>query len=299
MDYGHDLLFGVFITPTSADPLLPVDLTLTAEDAGLDLATFQDHPYQPALQDAWTLMSYVAARTERIHLAGNVLNLPLRNPVVLARAAASLDRLTGGRVELGLGAGGFREAIASIGGPSLTPGRSMRGLDEAITILREVWDAEARGGIRVDGTEYRISGAKRGPAPAHDIGIWVGALGPKMLDLVGRRADGWLPSLGNLREGVVTLDEMNAKIDAGAVAAGRSPSDVRRLANLGGTFAGRNGPLLAGPLQSWAPDLAELAVDHGLSGFILASDDAAEIELYGSQVAPEVRELVARRRAAG
>ncbi|HEU4808618.1 MAG TPA: LLM class flavin-dependent oxidoreductase, partial [Homoserinimonas sp.] len=96
-DYGHDLLFGVFITPANNPPMHAVDLTVAAERAGLDLATFQDHPYQPRFHDTWILMSFIAARTERIRLASNVLNLPLRLPAVVARSAASLDLLSAGR----------------------------------------------------------------------------------------------------------------------------------------------------------------------------------------------------------
>ena len=80
MDYGHDLLFGVFITPTNDPAVDPIGLSVLAEQAGLDLATYQDHPYQPSFYDTWTLMSYAAARTDRIRLSANVLNLPLRPP---------------------------------------------------------------------------------------------------------------------------------------------------------------------------------------------------------------------------
>ena len=106
MDYGHRLEFGAFITPAAADPEAPVRSRRSAEAAGLDLVTFQDHPYQPAFLDTWTLMSFVAARTDSIRIAPNVLNVPLRPPAVLARAAASLDLLSGGRFDLALGAGG-------------------------------------------------------------------------------------------------------------------------------------------------------------------------------------------------
>src|ERR671933_273846 len=105
MDYGHHLTFGTFITPQNRRPQDVVALAQLTEQAGLDLVTFQDHPYQPAFLDAWTLLTWVAAQTERVKLSGNVLNLPLRPPAVLARAPASLDLLPGGRVELGLGAG--------------------------------------------------------------------------------------------------------------------------------------------------------------------------------------------------
>jgi len=120
-DYGHDLLFGSFITPTNADPEQVLALTSASEAAGLDLATFQDHPYQPGFFDTWTLLSFLAARTSTIRLTANVLNLPLRPPAVVARAAASLDILSGGRIELGLGAGAFWDAIVAMGGERLTP----------------------------------------------------------------------------------------------------------------------------------------------------------------------------------
>ena len=58
-DYGHDLVFGTFLTPRNAEPQAPVALARLSERAGLDLVTFQDHPYQPAFLDAWTLLSYV------------------------------------------------------------------------------------------------------------------------------------------------------------------------------------------------------------------------------------------------
>lgn len=295
-DYGHDLIFGTFVTP-AADPVHgAVDLAVVADRAGLDLVTFQDHPYQPAFHDTWTLLAYAAARTERVRLAGNVLNLPLRQPAVLARAAASLDRLTGGRVELGLGAGGFWDAIVAMGGPRRSPGEAVTALEEAIDVIRQVWDADSRGGVRVEGEHYRVRGAKRGPAPAHDIGIWVGAYGPRMLRLTGRLGDGWLPSLGYLKGGPADLDRMNEQIDEGAAAAGREPAAVRRLLNISGAFLPAGRALLKGPAEQWAEDLAGLTLEHGVSGFVLAADDAATTERFAREVAPATRELVAAER---
>jgi alkanesulfonate monooxygenase SsuD/methylene tetrahydromethanopterin reductase-like flavin-dependent oxidoreductase (luciferase family)/hemerythrin-like domain-containing protein len=288
-----DLLFGTFITPSAQAPDQVVALARLAEDAGLDLATFQDHPYQPAFLDTWTLMSYVAAATSRIRLSGNVLNLPLRQPVVLARSAASLDLLSGGRVELGIGAGGFWNAIEAAGGRRLAPGESVDALGEAIRIIREVWDVEQRGGVRVDGSYYRVVGAKRGPAPAHDIGIWVGAYKPRMLRLVGRSADGWLPSLSYLPGGAKDLPGLNAIIDEAAAESGRAPQDVRRLLNVSGQFARSASGFLVGPPAHWAEGLAELAREHGISAFILAGDDPAAVRTFGEEVAPAVRQLLA------
>lgn len=282
MDYGHDLLFGTFITPGAADPQRVVQLAVLTEESGLDLVTFQDHPYQPRFLDTTTLLAYVGARTERVLLAADVTNLPLRPPAVLARAAASLDLLTGGRFALGLGAGAFWDAIVAMGGTRLEPGEAVTALGEAIDIIRALWDTEAVGGVRVNGSRYQVVGAKRGPAPAHPVPIWVGAYRPRMLRLVGERADGWLPSLSYLR-GPEVLGELSAAIDAAATAAGRAPSAVRRLVNLD-------------PDMADAGLLSDLALRHGVSGFIVTGDDPDVIRRLGAEVAPRTRDAVAAAR---
>ncbi|MFC5827484.1 LLM class flavin-dependent oxidoreductase [Nonomuraea insulae] len=281
-DYGHDLLFSVNLVPTAQQADTVVAHAQLAERAGLDLVTFQDHPYQPALLDTWTLLSYVAAATRTIRLAGNVHPLPLRPPAMLAQAAASLDLLSHGRFELALGTGGYWDAIASMGAPRLTPGQAVEALEEGIQIIRAAWDTSAPGGIRHHGTHYRVDGAERGPRPAHDIGIWLGAYKPRMLRLTGRLADGWLPSLPRFQS-FAEIGEGNAIVDEAAAEAGRSPADIRRLLNLG-----RELP----PEQ-----LAELALDHGISVFTLMADDARRIERFAAETAPAVRELVAAERS--
>ncbi|GAA1658116.1 LLM class flavin-dependent oxidoreductase [Actinoplanes couchii] len=275
-DYGYPLQFGSFLTPSAGDPDRVVALTVLAEQAGLDLVTYQDHPYQPGFLDTWTLLSWAAARTQRVSLAANVTNLPLRPPAVLARSVASLDLLSGGRIELGLGAGAFWEAIEAMGGQRLTPAQAVQALEEGIDVIRELWDVDGKRAVRVDGTYHRVVGAKRGPAPAHDVGIWLGAYKPRMLALTGRRADGWLPSLGYLKPGDLTAG--NKIIDEAALAAGRQPSDIRRLLNIG-------------PGQT-PEELAELALGDGVSTFILATDDPTELRRFAAEVAPAVRELV-------
>jgi alkanesulfonate monooxygenase SsuD/methylene tetrahydromethanopterin reductase-like flavin-dependent oxidoreductase (luciferase family) len=291
-DYGHELQFGSFLTPSSRDPQAVVTLARAAERAGLDLVTFQDHPYQPRFLDTWTLLSYVAARTERVHLAPNVLNVPLRPPAVVARAAASLDLLTDGRIELGLGSGAFWDAIEAMGGTRLTPGQAVAAVGEAIEIIRGVWDADERTPLRVPGAHHRVEGAKRGPRPAHDIAIWLGALKPRMLRLIGRSADGWLPSLAYL--GVEAMPEANATIDEAATDAGRSPAAIRRLLNVGGSLGGDG---LTGPPATWTERLAELTLIHGFSTFILATDDADDLAVFGKEVAPAVRAEVEAERS--
>ncbi|WP_402377703.1 LLM class flavin-dependent oxidoreductase [Isoptericola rhizosphaerae] len=295
-DYGHDLVFGTFVTPSNRDPQQPVWLAQAAEAAGLDLVTFQDHPYQPGFLDTWTLISYAAAVTERIHLAGNVLNLPLRQPAVLARSVASLDLLSGGRIDLGLGAGGFWDAIESMGGRRLTPGESVTALAEAVDIIRGIWDAGERRVLRTDGEHHRVTGAKRGPAPAHDVPIWLGAYKPRMLRLVARQADGWLPSLAYMKDG--DLARGNAIIDETAEEAGRHPAEIRRLLNVQGAVTADRRGFLQGPVEQWVEELAALALDDGVGSFIVASDDPGMFSVLGEEIAPAVRELVARERAA-
>ena len=291
MDYGHELVFGTFLTPAVENAERVIALAQLTEQVGLDLVTVQDHPYQPRLLDAWTLLSVIAAHTETISVSTNVANLPLRHPVVLARSVATLDRITGGRVELGLGAGGFLEAVAANAGPKLTAGESITALEEAIGIIREIWSSDG-GGIRLAGKHYTVSGAKRGPSPAHDVEIWLGAYKPRMLALTGRLADGWLPTSSYAPPD--ELSSMNKVIDEAAVEAGRDPSSVRRLYNISGNFDGHSG-FLQGPEDVWIEQLAELTLTEGMSTYILASDDPDEIRRF-ADVAPAIREAVATAR---
>jgi alkanesulfonate monooxygenase SsuD/methylene tetrahydromethanopterin reductase-like flavin-dependent oxidoreductase (luciferase family)/hemerythrin-like domain-containing protein len=294
MDYGHDLLFGTFITPVADRPDDVLALAHLTERAELDLVSVQDHPYQPAYFDTWTLLSVIAAQTERIRVLPNVANLPLRPPAVLARSVATLDILSRGRVELGLGAGAFWKPIAALGGPELTPPEAIDALEEGIGIIRELWVADGRA-IRRDGTHYRLNGARPGPAPAHDVGIWLGAHKPRMLRLTGRLADGWLPSLGYA--GVDELPAMNRRIDDAASEAGRDPRAIRRLYNINGQFTDTGTGFLNGPSHQWIEQLAELTLEHGISGYILAGDSPDDLARFGAEVAPGVRELVAAERA--
>ena len=278
----RDLEFGVFITPSSAQPDAVVELAVLADEVGLDLATFQDHPYQPQLLDAWTLISYVAARTRRIKLAPNVTNLPLRPPAVMARAAAGLDLLSGGRVELGIGAGGFWDAIEAMGGRRLTPGQGVDALEEAIDIMRELWADGGR--VSYDGRYYELQRASRGPKPAHDIGLWIGAYKPRMLALTGRKGDGWLPSLPYLQPG--DLARGNAAIDAAAREAGRDPGEIRRMLNL--------------PPAS-VDEVLRLAREERIDTFIFMADDPRQIQslaVVAEEARAAWREEVAGERAA-
>ena len=286
-------LLGVFPVPEAERQDAVIEQVLLADRLGLDLVGIQDHPYQRRHLDTWTLLSYLGGRTERVRLFPDVANLPLRHPGVLAKSAATLDRLTGGRVELGLGAGAFWEAIGAWGGPVRSGPESVDALIEAIDVIRRVWAAER--GIDVAGQHYRMHGAHGGPEPAHDIGIWLGAYGPRMLRVVGRLADGWVPSLPRL-----PLDEVPARqdaIDEAARKAGRDPAQVKRIANVNGVIAGGGVEgWLRGPAEHWVDELVGLARDLRFDGFVAWFDDQDQLgqtERFATEVAPAVREALA------
>jgi alkanesulfonate monooxygenase SsuD/methylene tetrahydromethanopterin reductase-like flavin-dependent oxidoreductase (luciferase family) len=284
--------FGVFPTPVADERDLILQQVLAAERHGLDLVGIQDHPYQRRFLDTWSLIAFLAARTERIRFFPDVANLPLRPPAVMAKAAASIDLLSNGRFELGLGAGAFWEAIGAMDGPVLSGKASVDALEEAIHVIRLMWSGERS--VSFEGEHYSLDGLHPGPPPAHPIGIWLGAYGPRMMRVVGRLADGWLPSLPRL-----PLDEVPAKqqrIDEAALAAGRDPAQIRRIANVSGEIVDRAAvKWLHGPPKHWIEELTRLVVDYGFDGFILAPTDGSllQIERFATEVAPAVRKAAA------
>jgi alkanesulfonate monooxygenase SsuD/methylene tetrahydromethanopterin reductase-like flavin-dependent oxidoreductase (luciferase family) len=289
-DYGRDLTFGYFLIPNAADPLL--DTAREIEARGLDWIGIQDHPYQRRFVDTWALLGAVAAVTTRVGFFPDVANLPLRPPAVMAKAAASLDVLSGGRFELGLGAGGFWDAIDAYGGPRRAPRDALTALDEAIHIIRLVWSGERN--LRFTGTHYHLAGAHSGPVPAHPMGIWLGVYGPRALRLAGRLADGWVPSL---RGEITRLGEGSARLDEAAVGAGRDPAEIRRVVNVNGQITdGARIGVLRGPLGQWVDELTDLAVGYGFDTFMFWGEGEDQLPRFAEEVAPAVRAQVAAER---
>jgi alkanesulfonate monooxygenase SsuD/methylene tetrahydromethanopterin reductase-like flavin-dependent oxidoreductase (luciferase family) len=207
--------------------------------------------------------------------------------------------MSGGRFELGLGAGGFPDIIAGFGGPRRTAGESVEALEEAIDVIRLLWSEERS--VSYDGQHYRLHDARPGPRPAHSIGIWVGAFRPRMLRLTGRKGDGWLPSLG-----VLTRDELragNEQIDAAAEKAGRDPGAIRRIVNLQGVIGDKPAPPrsslpvgylagepLAGAPGWWVDTLGGFVAD-GFDTVVFWPVDTApgQVELLAAEVVPHLR----------
>jgi alkanesulfonate monooxygenase SsuD/methylene tetrahydromethanopterin reductase-like flavin-dependent oxidoreductase (luciferase family) len=268
------------------------------EAPALRYVGIQDHPYQSRFLDTFALVGTLLADTRRISFFTDVANLPLRPPAVMAKTAASLDVLSGGRFELGLGAGANNRQIARMGGPDRSPAQSVDALEEALEVIRLMWSGERS--VSFEGEHYRLEDARPGPVPVHPIGIWLGAFRPRMIRLVGLKADGWLPSLG-----VLSTEELragNQRIDEAAGTAGRDPRRIRRVLNLQGVLGeGRRPPEgrlpvgylagepFAGPPEWWAETLAGF-VEDGFDTLVFWPVDPSpeQVELFAGEVVPRL-----------
>jgi alkanesulfonate monooxygenase SsuD/methylene tetrahydromethanopterin reductase-like flavin-dependent oxidoreductase (luciferase family) len=226
-------LFGINITPGADGADNAFEIAKISDNLGTDLISVQDHPYNGSFFDTWTLITALATSTKNIHFMTNVADVPLRHPPLLAKSAATLDILTKGRVELGVGTGAFWKAIMGYGGPSRTPAEAIGALEEAIQIIRLIWNIDGSNyRASFNGKFYRLDGAQTGPRPFHPIRIWLGAYRPKMLRLTGRLSNGWTPSYGYAPPD--QIPQMQKTIDQSLAAAGRNTDEVRRNYNLAG-----------------------------------------------------------------
>jgi len=295
-------LFGININPNAGGVQLAFDLARFADQSAIDLIGIQDHPYNGGFLETWTLLSALGAVTSNVRLFPNVADLPLRPPAMLAKAAATLDIITNGRVELGLGAGAFWEGIASYDGPQRSPGEAVQALEEAIQVMRLIWDSQGNGRpVSFAGKFYRLEEAQPGPRPPHPIGIWLGALKPRMLRLVGRLADGWSVSLSYvLPEQIPGMQQL---IDEAAAEANREPGSIRRNYNLGGmilsasqsNLRARRPGILFGLPTVWVETLVRFYTELGMDTFNfwpVAGNEQEQIRQFAGEVVPAAREQI-------
>jgi len=124
--------FGISVVPAASDLAEIRRAVVRADELGYELVGIQDHPYEARFVETWSLIADLFPRTERIRIFPDVANLPLRLPAMIAKQAATLDVLSGGRFELGLGAGAQWGPIEAMGGPRRSPGEAVDALEEAI-----------------------------------------------------------------------------------------------------------------------------------------------------------------------
>jgi probable F420-dependent oxidoreductase len=287
-----DVRFGVSVIPSASGRSDPVDEARHAEQVGFDLVTVWDHLHgEHPSYETWTLLTWIAASTSRIRVGTNVLGLPYRNPVVTAKMAESLDRLSGGRLVLGLGAGGSDREFEAFGLPVRSPREKVEALEEAIGIIRGVWFAPA---FTFQGRHYRAVAAEVEPKPTYPIPIWLGAYGPKGLELTGRMADGWIPSMSYAPPSVAR--EKIKDVREAAERAGRDPDAVTCAYNVSVRVGGDPAPdpdrLVAGEAGAVAERLAGLVADgFTFLNLWLSGDRAEQRERLAREVLPAVREL--------
>ena len=288
--------FGLNADPNTGGLAIAERITAIADASGLDYVGIQDHPYNDGFTDTLSLITWLAARTRHVHLFPNVANLPLRPPAMLAKQAATIDVLSGGRFELGLGAGAFADGIAGMGGARRSAGQSRGALSEAIDIIRASWAGEP---YSYRGTYYELPGVRPGPRPAHDIGLWLGVVGPRAVQLVGAKADGW--SVSAPYAPPERLPGLNQIIDSAARDAGRDPAAITRLYNVVGLVTPEDRDLFNGPVERWAQTLTTLHADAHMNAFVFwpAGDRERQSRLFAEEVVPAARESLARLSAAG
>lgn len=293
-DYGHPITFGLSLIP-SVDRLQELSrLAKTADAAGLDYIAIQDHAYNREFFDVWTLITYLAAETDRISFFPDVADLQLRPPTILAKAAASLSVLTGGRIILGVGGGATADGIAAMGGVWRSKSEMVTFTDEALQIMRR---ALAGGGVDFRGGQHTVN-YLAGPVPDRPVPLWLGSAGPRMLALTGRASDGWVSPL-NTYLPPPAVPAAQQLIDQGARSAGRDPATVRRIYNVVGAIgAGGSRSGLSGDVQSWVDALTDWSVNLGFDTFIFwpTAPALSQLELFATEVVPLVRQAVSERR---
>jgi probable F420-dependent oxidoreductase len=284
------LQFGLGVSTSPTPGVDPVAEARLAEDVGFDFVSASDHLHgKTPTYEPWTLLTWIAAVTTRIRVATRVLAVPYRQPPVIAKMSETLDRLSGGRLVLGLGGGYLDEEFRAFGLPVPSPGDKIAGLEEAIQIARELW---TRPDVTFAGRLYRTDGANVEPKPQHRIPIWLGTYRPRGLSLTGRLADGWIPSFGS-----APPDEVGAlrdRVVTAAREAGRDPAEIAYIYNVVVQvleIGGHNPGLVSGSVDAVADRLIELS-RIGFTGFNLVPsgpDRAEQIERLGREVIPKVR----------
>jgi alkanesulfonate monooxygenase SsuD/methylene tetrahydromethanopterin reductase-like flavin-dependent oxidoreductase (luciferase family) len=273
-----------------------------ADRDGLDLLSLSDHPYIGGRLDAYATIGFILGRTQHLSGFANVTNLPTRPAPMLARTVTSLSALSGGRIVLGMGAGGLWDRISDMGVPRLSPADAVDAFEEAIILVKML----SGGGppVTYRGRYYQVDQIE--PAPVAAPPVWTGSVGPKSLAATGRVADGWIP--GHAADWLSERYRTSRPIiDEAAAAAGRDPREIRTVFNFPGRITDRplaatrahDGRWIGGSVDQWVEELTGAVVEHGASGFMLFSasggtQDVVSLGRWAREIVPAVREAIAK-----
>jgi alkanesulfonate monooxygenase SsuD/methylene tetrahydromethanopterin reductase-like flavin-dependent oxidoreductase (luciferase family) len=288
-----EILFGLDVPPSAAPGADPVARARAAEAGGFDFVSTSDHPCgaDPSYE-TWTMLSWIAAQTSRISVATRVLGVPYRQPAMVAKMAETLDRLSGGRLILGLGGGASDDEFRAFGIGVPSPRDKVDGLSDAIRITRGLWTEPE---FTFDGRRYHTDAARIEPKPDRRIPIWVGTFGNRALAVTGQLADGWIPSLGLAPPERVPA--MRERIYAGAKEAGRAPEEITFAYNMEARVDERGAAdpsVVSGPPGAIVDRLVGFAA-LGFTAFnlkLVGPDPMEQIGRLAAEVLPAVRQAV-------
>jgi len=304
--------FGIYVPQVSFNYTNIIERSLLAEELGFDSLWFYDHLYSPGLPhlpsfEAWTLASYVLAQTTRLRVGHLVLCNNFRHPALLGKMATSLDVLSGGRLDLGIGSGSVEHEHHQAGLPWGTlPERSDR-LAESLEILTQMFTGDP---TTFSGTYYEVADLPNLPPPIQSPRppIHIGGIGPRRtMPIVARYADVWnVPTYGLAR-----WEESLRVLEAECAAIGRDPSTIRRSheailvltpdeASLEAArtkaerrYGGEGWGMEAGGYIGTPPMVVDRIgelVEKGITTFVFFTYDRAEprtLELFAERVMPE------------
>jgi probable F420-dependent oxidoreductase len=284
--------FGLNVSPSAESGADPIADAKRAEELGFDFVSSSDHPCgTDPTHETWTMLCFIAAATSRIRIATRVLGAPYRAPAMVAKMAETLDRLSGGRLILGLGSGSADEEHRAFGLGIRSPREKTQGLEEAVRIIRGLWSEKS---FTFTGGLYHTEAAELEPKPEHRIPIWLGTFAPRALAVTGRLADGWIPSLGYAPPDEVT--GMRERVLKAAEEAGRDPSEITCAYNMEVAVGERvdDESVISGPAEAVAERLAGFA-ELGFSAFNFMPSGPKpdeQAERLAAEVIPAVREAV-------
>jgi alkanesulfonate monooxygenase SsuD/methylene tetrahydromethanopterin reductase-like flavin-dependent oxidoreductase (luciferase family) len=282
--------FGLNIPTSAAAGADPVAAAVRAEELGFDFVSCSDHPagVDPTYE-TWTMLCFIAAATSRIRIATRVLGVPYRAPAMVAKMAETLDRLSAGRLILGLGSGSADDEHRAFGLGVRSPRDKTDGLEEAIRIIRGLWSERS---FTFAGRLYQTEAADLEPKPEHRIPIWLGTFAPRALAVTGGYADGWIPSLGYAAPDEVVI--MRERVLTAARQAGRDPAEITCAYNIEVRVDERadgGEAVVAGAPEAVVSRLQSF-VEMGFSAFnfmISGSDSQEQAARLAGEVIPALR----------
>ena len=283
------LRFGVQTPPQHVSYSQVQDVWLEADELGYDSAFGFDH-FLPILSDptgpcleGWTLLAALAAQTKRLKTGLLVTGNTYRNPALLAKMAATVDHVSGGRLILGMGAGWFKLEHDAFGIPFYTPGGRARRLVEAVELVKMLFTQEK---TTYEGKYYQIKDAPFEPKPLQKPypPILIGGMGPKVVQpLVARHADIW--HFFVRKGGAEAAKKIAVKFDTICKEVGRDPAEIQKSTSLNSEQLKQSPDAVRAVVQAYA--------DAGVQYFIVSmypDYDMASFRRFAKEVMPAFRQ---------